>query len=110
MRTKRTAEQDEALTRLRELLPPGATVYTILRHVSSSGMSRNISPVVWSDGDGRPFDLSWWSLKAGIGSKPRGDREGVRMDGAGMDMGFALVYELGRVLHGDGYAFTHHWL
>ena len=36
------AEKAEALARLREWLKPGDTVYTILEHVSSSGMSRAI--------------------------------------------------------------------
>lgn len=40
------AERDEAITKLREWIKPGDTVYTILDHVSSSGMSRAIRVVV----------------------------------------------------------------
>ena len=39
------AERDEAIANLREILKPGDTVYTILRHVSKSGMSRVIDAV-----------------------------------------------------------------
>lgn len=35
-------DQAEAIARLRELLPPGATAYSVLRHVSRSGMQRQI--------------------------------------------------------------------
>lgn len=37
--------KDEARKRLKEVLKPGDTVYTILRHVSRSGMTRHISLV-----------------------------------------------------------------
>ncbi len=47
--------QAEALRDLRAMLPPGSTVHTIARHVSQSGMSRIISPVV-----------GWISRGAGI--------------------------------------------
>ena len=42
---KKEKERDEARERLLEMLRPGDTVHTILRHVSRSGMSRSISPV-----------------------------------------------------------------
>jgi hypothetical protein len=35
-------QKAEAIVHLREVLKPGDTVYTVLRHVSRSGMSRNI--------------------------------------------------------------------
>ena len=37
-------ERDEARARLREILKPGDTVYTVLRHVSASGMSQVLYP------------------------------------------------------------------
>jgi hypothetical protein len=40
--TAKQAEQADAVAELHKLLKPGDTVYTILRHVSSSGMSRVI--------------------------------------------------------------------
>ena len=40
------AQKEQAKQHLRKLLKPGQTVYTILRHRSSSGMSRSISLVI----------------------------------------------------------------
>jgi hypothetical protein len=40
------AERTEAIDKLREWIKPGDTVYTILQHVSRSGMSRHIRVVV----------------------------------------------------------------
>lgn len=96
-------ERDEAITRLREWLKPGDTVYCILRHVSRSGMLRVIDLAATVNGEtvniGRtaavamadPYDY---------------DRRGIRIPGAGMDMGFALVYNLGRTLWPSGYGCT----
>jgi hypothetical protein len=100
--------KDEAIAELREVMPVGTKVYTILRKCASSGMSRNISVVVIDDG--RPRDVSWLVLAAGIGRKPVNNGEGVRVSGCGMDMGFALVYDLAWTLHNDGYSLSHSWL
>ena len=35
---KKDVEREKALSHLREMLPPGSTVYTVLRHVSRYGM------------------------------------------------------------------------
>lgn len=40
-----THEREESLTRLREWFPKGSTVYTVLRHVSRSGMMRHIGVI-----------------------------------------------------------------
>jgi hypothetical protein len=98
------AEQAEALDELRAALPPGSTVSTIVRHVTSSGMSRSISPVICSDG--RPWDLTYLAVRAGAGSGFDQRNGGVRMGGCGMDMGFALVYELARKMYPDGFPCT----
>lgn len=101
-----------AIEELRRILPPGSTVSTVLTHVSSSGMSRNILPMIPDpDFPGEVRDLSRLIIHAGIGSKPRGDYgTGVMMRGMGMDMGFALVYKLASVIHGDGYALKQRWI
>jgi hypothetical protein len=39
-----------------------------------------------------------------------GDRNGIRVGGCGMDMGFHLVYTLSRALFDDGYYVKHEWL
>ena len=93
-------ERDEAIARLREWVKPGDTVHTIIRHVSRSGMQREIG-VVLIDADGSTLHPNWAVSKA-IGAR-QGKRDGVIMGGCGMDMGFALVYELSHALFPDGF-------
>lgn len=100
-KAQKATERAAAIERLREWLKPGDTVYTILRHVSRSGMSRSIALVKPDDDD--MTDLTWSAAKAGVGSGLDRDRGGVKMGGCGMDMGFALVYELSHVLFPDGF-------
>lgn len=40
--SQKAQERQQAIERLREILKPGDTVYTIIRHVSRSGMQRSI--------------------------------------------------------------------
>ena len=94
------AERAEAVERLREWLKPGDEVYTILRHVSRSGMSRSISLVIGSE-DG-PSDISYLAARA-LGDKVDERHGGVKIGGCGMDMGFALVYNLSAALFPDGF-------
>lgn len=98
----KTADRDqtEALGELRKLLRPGTTVYTILRHVSSSGMSRRISCVIVTGGKLRSID---WLVGRATHYKQDRNNEGLRVGGAGMDMGFELVYTLSRALYPKGY-------
>jgi len=93
-------EQREAVDQLRAILPPGSTVHTVLRHVSRSGMSRSISLVVCDNGE--PSDITWLAVRAGLGRFDR-DRGGIKVAGCGMDMGFSLVYDLGRTIYPDGH-------
>lgn len=100
--------KQEALDHLREAFPKGSTVYTILRHVSKSGMLRHISPVALTP-DGPRY---WWMYVATALDLPtvNGMHDAVKVRGAGMDMGFHLAYNLSYVLYGDGYALNHRWL
>lgn len=205
--TAKQIEQAEAVRDLHKLLKPGDVVYTILRHVSSSGMSRVIDLVIPVMKDNRrhvfkptdaqlrkfgdetyiqapadstfeearnrddtgaadllSFDdkaarvrwkygalkdtesevtrdrvtvietrkvpalrsIGWLAARAMDDTFDR-DRQGIKIGGAGMDMGFALVYNLGRTMwpkgtkkpHGTrngvpdgdgGYALAHAWL
>lgn len=102
-----TTEQAEITERLRELAPKGSDVYTILRHVSGSGMTRRISVVVIADG--KPRDISWSIAKLGM-FKMDPNKEGLKVGGAGMDMGFHVVYTLASKLYDDGYALHQHWI
>lgn len=96
----KTAEQREAVDKLRELLPPGTVVRTILRHVSRSGMSRRISAVVISS-DGLARDLDYLINRTGLFREHRHEL-GLVVGGAGMDTGFHLVYSLSRMLYPEG--------
>lgn len=91
----------EARERLEKLITPGTKIYTTVKHVSRSGMMRVISAHV-IDEDREPRDIS---RDAAIltGSTFDRDRWGVKMGGVGMDMTFALVYNIGRALYADGY-------
>jgi hypothetical protein len=93
----------------------GSTVYTVLRSVSSSGMSRTLSLKVAKDG--KILDLTYyagtvldWPIVEVNGSRA------LRVGGCGMDMGFHTVYTLSRALfreEGDtkdaGYLLNHAW-
>ncbi len=93
------AERDEARARLREMLPPGSKVHTIMRHVSRSGMMRHID-VYALNADGKTY-LSGYVAKA-IDAR-RTDRGEIKMGGCGMDMGFAIVNELSYALYPDSF-------
>lgn len=118
------AERDDAIAKLRTFLKPGARVTTILRHVSRSGMQRSISLAVVHDGE--IDSLDYWAAHA-LRLPIDRTHGGIKIGGAGMDMGFQLVYILGRALwpngtpgpHGrrngqpdrdGGYALKHQWL
>lgn len=100
MTKKEQSEQNEARETLRGILKPGQTVYTILRHVSRSGMQRSISLLV-QEPDGMR-EISYLVARA-MDYKIDRDRGGIKAGGCGMDMGFSLVYNLGYCLYPDGY-------
>lgn len=92
------AEREEAIAQLRAMFPIGTSVPIVLRHVSSSGMTRAISvldPVSLRD-------VSYLVAKA-TGDRLHPTKPGVRVGDCGMDMGFALVYGLARTLYRDGF-------
>jgi hypothetical protein len=102
--------RDEALEELRRLCPPGATIYTVTRHVSRTGMTRCISAFVIYDND--LYLLDWLIDDAGI-LRMSDKHGGLIVRGCGMDMGYQLVRVLGRSLHpngGSSYALWHKWL
>lgn len=103
--------KEEAITRLREWFPKGATVYTILRHRSASGMSRTIGVLAMTcSADGLDVRHPNYATALAINAKEDRKREGVKMQGCGMDMGYEIAYRLGCELYDDGYALKHQWL
>lgn len=99
------AERQESLETLLAWVRPGDTVFTILRHVSRNGMSRIITPLVMVEAE--PRYLTYHAARV-LGRRDKDD--GVVCQGAGMDMGFALIYDLGQALFSDGYALRQRWL
>lgn len=97
------------LDKIRELFPKGAKVYTLLRHVSQSGMSRVISVLVVDDGDIYDWTLLLANNMPQLGKYSERYR-GITVTGGGMDMGAWLVYVMGSRLYGDGYALKHRWI
>lgn len=99
-------EREGAQEKLREILSPGTTVYTVLRQVSRSGLTRRLSCLVLREGT--ILDITY--LVALVTSFPL-DRSGfLVVRGAGMDVGFHVVYELASTLFGNGYALDHRWI
>src|SRR4051794_37155071 len=93
------AEVQESLARLRKLCPPGTVVYCNLRHVSRSGMMREISLHVVHKG--ALVSLSWDAARV-LGWRINNGRShwALRVSGCGMDMGFHTVNALSYALHG----------
>lgn len=118
--TKKAAaelERSESIERLRTLFAGDEypKIHTITRHVSSSGMTRDISLIYVKGGAIHNITYSAalaleWPL-----SEKSGNRA-IRVSGAGMDMGFHTVYTLSSVLYrgaveGDaGYKLQQAWL
>ncbi len=83
--------------------------YTLIRHVSRSGMSRTISVhyVHAATGDLRHLNYVCAVL---LGLAMDDLRDGVKVKGCGQDMGFALVYDLASAALGDGYGIEQRWI
>jgi hypothetical protein len=91
-------------------IKPDTVIYTMVKHVSSSGMSRDIS--LYYVSEGRICDISYY-VAAALGNQ-RAKNGAVKISGCGMDMGFSLVYDLSSVLFQGqdraGYVLKHEWL
>lgn len=97
-------------------------VYTVLRHVSQSGMFRRISciAIVNRKENGKSIkslmNLDYWVTLVTQFSMDY-DKGGLRVGGCGMDMGFHVVYSLSHALYGkrdekenSGYVLTQSWI
>jgi hypothetical protein len=103
---------------LNKWLKPGMTIYTVLRHVSASGMSRNISVHIVDEYgiqgiSGLVRDILGYSWDKKSCS--------LKVKGCGMDMGYDIVNSLSYAMHGmdattvpegfrAGYTFLHRWI
>jgi hypothetical protein len=80
----------------------GDTIYTVLRSVAPSGMSRTMSLKVAKNG--KIQDLTYYaSVVLDYPLVEVNGSRAIRVGGAGMDLGFHVVYSLARVLFRDKY-------
>jgi len=82
-------------------LKKGDTLYTNVKSVSRSGMSRQIA--VYAIQDNKPFFISYYIAEL-LNYKMNNNNGAIKISGCGMDMAFAIVYELSKKLFNDGYA------
>ncbi len=101
-------DRDESIALLREQFPRGSTVWTILKHVSASGMMRHVRVIALTE-DG-PRYWSYHVARALGWPLTRKGEDAVKVSGCGMDMGFHLAYTLSQTLYDDGTALNHRWL
>jgi hypothetical protein len=99
--------QEVAINELNNILKdiPTDTIYTVIRHVSSSGMQREIS-VKMIDA-GRIIHLDYL-VSTALGMKV-GKHNGIVVKGCGMDMGFHIVHNILRVVN-PSKQFRHEWI
>jgi hypothetical protein len=100
--TAKQLDREYAVSKLLEhYVREGATVYTIQRSVSASGLTRHISLFVANEGEIN--EITYYAAQT-LDEKlnmSNGHRS-IRVSGTGMDMGFYLVYNLSSVLfHGQ---------
>ena len=95
-------------------IQPGEKVYTILKHVSQSGMYRVVDLYVIHDN--RPIRITY-SACAATGMKYDRRHEGMGVGGCGTDVGFEAVYNLSIALfcngtydHDAAYSLKQEWL
>ena len=108
-------QHKQAKNALLSSIKPGATVYTILRKVSSSGNMRVISLHIIENGEINCID---YDVSTVTGYKIHPKEQGLIVRGSGMDMGYDVVHTLGRALWPDGsepdndggYAFNQRWI
>ena len=83
------------------------TVYTVLRSVSATRMSRSLDLFYIKKGE--ILRLTWSAANA-LDWTYDIRKEALQVNGCGMDMGYYAVYSLAQLLFGDGYALKHSWL
>ena len=104
----------EARQTLLESIKPGDTVYTVLRSVSRSGMSRSIDCYVIGE-DRQPWRIT--GLVRRVLDMLTNKDGALKVSGCGMDMGYHVVNNLSIALfcpdkytHDGAYALKHSWL
>jgi hypothetical protein len=112
MTTKKQEQEQkrqQAIKFIRELLLKNTkkgekpVLYTVLKHVSSSGMMRHIDVIAIDDG--QPININWHVEQLGTYKRAKSydakNADSLRVGGCGMDMGFAVVYNISCVVFRD---------
>jgi len=110
-------DRSESIERLRKLLGEDTkpVIYTINRHTSASGMTRDISLIYVSSAGLTNITYSA-ALALGWPLSEKSGNRAIRVGGAGMDMGFHTVHTLSSVLfrgsveNDPGYILKQEWL
>jgi hypothetical protein len=101
-RNNMQSERNRCIELLRETLRPGDKLYTVLRSVSRSGMSRTVDVYAITCTDGQ-VDKRYWSRTIAAACGESLDKNGaIKVSGCGTDVGFELVYNLGKLLWPKG--------
>jgi hypothetical protein len=117
-KAQRREEIESATRMLQELFPRGSSVCTIVRKVSASGMSRQISVLgmfmqspedAWQlTGRGDVVSFSFrhpnWAVATVLGwqlTTAKSDYDAIVVKGCGMDMQYHLVSSLSHALYGQ---------
>ncbi len=97
MKTMEVTPKQEAINELKRLFEKSNQIYTIVRHVSRSGMSREISFLIFIEN--QPYHLNYLINKV-LGLKMvDGGNSALRISGCGMDMGYHVVNNLSCALY-----------
>lgn len=96
-KTEKAQEKTDAIAHLRKACRPGTLIYTTVRRVSVSGMSRHISCFIVVKGEIR--DISY-RVATAIGWRFSDKTHAIVVNGCGMDMGYHTVSVLSYALHG----------
>lgn len=93
--------RERALERLHDEVRAGDTLWTVVRHVTGSGMTRWIDVYKLVDND-RVYLSHAAALACGrkVNNK---NHDGVECGGCGMDMGFDLIYSVSRAMFPEGF-------
>lgn len=101
-------QEDEirALEMLNAFFNKTNTVYTVLYHVSKSGMSRWLK--LYTCVDNQIVNITW---PTAVILEEKLEEDGtIKVKGVGTDVGFETVYNLSYKLYKDGYKLNHKWL
>ena len=99
MSKRSQVEREQATESLREVLPEGTTVYSIVTKVAPSGMSRHIRFKYVKDG--RILDATT-RIGVALDYPYKDDTHSLFVRGCGMDMGYHVVEGLSFRLYGIG--------